>query len=154
MGLNVAELHRRLAAGGMKLSLRTLHRYLAGNAAAPGAEANEAWQQPQLEGEDIDDEAPAAVDEDRFSPTRLLGDVRQRYLAAWDIANKLQGPASLGGPESKKWADMSRFQSELAERLARMAPPPAPDPEHDPEYVAAKDRLLERAREIAAEAAK
>lgn len=153
-------LFRKCQAAGVKVAKRTLDRYLAGIGAAgelatmgaPGvAVTNDLGDDADMgdEGGDPGSEASA-----RFAPERLMADLREDYLAAVGISNALKVVARLGGPEMRKWAEAVRAKGEIGERLARMAPPPVPNPDDDPAYTAAKERLLERAREIAAAAPK
>jgi hypothetical protein len=150
--LTTGALWRKLNAAGVHVARRTLDRYMATTAATGEAATSGIPQEDVMAAYAAQLVEPSATSlgDERFTPAALMGDMRKRYLQACGIADSLQAVAKLGGPEARKWGEAVRIQGEIAEKLARMAPPPIPSPEDDPAYLAAKERLLERAREIAA----
>ncbi len=141
--ISPAMLHRMLQSAGIPVARRTLYRHLQreGLEAAERPEALMALPPPVP--------AEALADGSRFTPEALLADVRKRYLEACGIADALKARAALGSTETRRWFEATRIAADLAAYLTEMAPPPVPDPENDPANVAAKERLLARARELA-----
>ncbi len=157
-GVSVRQLHAQLLAAGINVALRTLHRHLDRQDAATRSAA----EAPLMSAAEILAAGAAGAAEAAagdgaepladFSPATILADMQARYVEVRHLAQRLRTAAALGGKDSKSFYDAVRLLGDLGKTLAALAPPPVPDPEHDPALVAAKERLLARARELAAKA--